>query len=78
GLSHERWSWRRDGEEGTKAHTLRLRTATEVDGLLRAAGFGSVRYLGDWSGEPFRHDSPRLIAVAGRSDGRAPGGGEAD
>lgn len=66
GVSRERWQWRRGEDEGVKEHVLRLRTATEVDRLLTRSGFGRVRYLGDWSGEPFARDSARLIAVAER------------
>lgn len=68
GVSHERWRWRSsDGREaGEKRHTLRLRTATEIDRLLRAAGFEDVVYYGDWDGSPLTHEAERLIAVAGR------------
>jgi SAM-dependent methyltransferase len=64
GISHERLRWRRGGERGEKRHALRLRTATEIDRLLRLAGFASIAYFGDWNGERLRLDSPRLIAVA--------------
>jgi ubiquinone/menaquinone biosynthesis C-methylase UbiE len=64
GISYERLRWRRGEEEGEKRHALRLRTATEIHGLLTAAGFEQVRYYGDWTGEPLRYDSPRVIAVA--------------
>ncbi len=66
GISHERWRWRSgDGsEQGEKRHALRLRTATEIDGLLRAAGFQDITYHGDWDGSPLTHDAERLIAVA--------------
>jgi SAM-dependent methyltransferase len=64
GISHERLRWRRGEERGEKRHALRLRTATEIDRLLRLAGFGEIEYLGDWNGERLRLDSPRLIAVA--------------
>jgi SAM-dependent methyltransferase len=64
GISHERLRWRRGDERGEKRHALRLRTATEIDRLLRFAGFGSIEYFGDWNGEKLRLDSPRLIAVA--------------
>jgi SAM-dependent methyltransferase len=67
GISHERLQWRRGDAGGRKAHALRLRTATEIAGLLAAAGFGRVRYFGDWQGRPLRHDSPHLIAVAPNS-----------
>lgn len=64
GISYERLRWRRGEEGGEKRHALRLRTATEIDGLLAAAGFVDIRYYGDWSGEPLTHESPRVIAVA--------------
>jgi len=64
GLSHERWLWRRGAERGEREHVLRLRTATEVAGLLRRAGFRDARFYGDWDGSPLGLESPRLIAVA--------------
>lgn len=64
GISEEKLRWRRGEERGEKSHALKLRTATEIDGLLRAAGFEEIRYYGDWDGEPLRYDSPRVIAVA--------------
>jgi ubiquinone/menaquinone biosynthesis C-methylase UbiE len=64
GISYERLRWRRGKESGEKRHALRLRTATEIDGLLRAAGFTSIDYFGDWDGSPLRHDSGRVIAIA--------------
>lgn len=64
GISHERWRWRAGETEGEKRHTLRLRTATEIDALLRASGFARIQYFGDWGGGPFERDSERLIAIA--------------
>ena len=64
GISHERWRWRAGETEGEKHHALRLRTATEIDALLRAAGFARIQYFGDWDGGPFERDSERLIAIA--------------
>ncbi len=64
GISHERLRWRRDERSGEKRHALRLRTATEIDRLLREAGFARLAYYGDWDGSLLRHDSPRLIAIA--------------
>jgi ubiquinone/menaquinone biosynthesis C-methylase UbiE len=63
GISHERWRWRRGSESGRSQHALRLRTATEIDALLRAAGFVDIVYYGGWRGEPLRHDSERVVAV---------------
>jgi ubiquinone/menaquinone biosynthesis C-methylase UbiE len=64
GISHERLQWRRGVESGRKQHALRLRTATEVDALLRGAGFTSIAYHGDWDGRPFTHRHESLIAIA--------------
>lgn len=64
GISHEKLRWRRGPDSGRKAHALRLRTATEIDALLKAAGFGDIEYFGTWAGAPLRHDSEHLIAVA--------------
>jgi len=64
GISRESLRWRRGDESGEKRHALRLRTATEIDGLLTAAGFGPIEYYGDWDGSRLERRSPRLIAVA--------------
>lgn len=66
GISYEKLQWKRGEETGRKQHALRLRTAGEIDGLLRAAGFGDVEYYGDWNGRPFSHRDSSLIAVAGK------------
>jgi SAM-dependent methyltransferase len=52
-----------DGPPEGAEYTMRVYTATEVDRMLRAAGFGSVDYHGSLGGEPFALDS-RLVAVA--------------
>jgi SAM-dependent methyltransferase len=65
GISHEVLRWRGpDGRERTKRHSLRLRTATEMVGLLEQAGLEVREAWGDWDGRPFRHDAPRLIVRA--------------
>lgn len=64
GISRERLKWRRGHESGRKRHALRLRTATEIDALLRGAGFDDICYYGDWSGASFHHRAESLIAVA--------------
>jgi ubiquinone/menaquinone biosynthesis C-methylase UbiE len=64
GVSHEVTRWRRAGERGEKRHALRLRTATEIDALLKVAGFTEIVYHGDWEGSPFDHRAERLIALA--------------
>jgi len=68
GISHEKLRWKRGEESGRKQHSLRLRTATEIDGLLRAGGFDDVVYYGDWDGRPFTHRDSSLIAVATKSE----------
>jgi SAM-dependent methyltransferase len=64
GVSYERLKWRRGEESGRKRHAMRLRTATEIDDLLRVGGFDDVEYYGDWHGKPFAHDDASLIAIA--------------
>lgn len=64
GISHERLRWRHGERTGAKTHALRLRTATEIDALLRSAGFTEVAYYGSWAGAPFTHRDESLIAVA--------------
>lgn len=64
GISHERLRWRRGDAEGRKAHALRLRTATEIDALLRASGFEDIEFCGSWQGDPFHHEDESLIALA--------------
>lgn len=64
GISHEVTQWKRGSERGEKRHSLKLRTATEIAGLLAAAGFDRVEWYGDWDGSPFHHRSERVIAVA--------------
>jgi SAM-dependent methyltransferase len=64
GISRERLRWRRGMETGRKSHALRLRSATEIDALLKAAGFSDIEYFGDWDGAPMHHRAESLIAVA--------------
>jgi SAM-dependent methyltransferase len=64
GISYEKLRWKKGEASGEKRHALRLRTATEIDGLLRAAGFNDIAYYGDWEGRPFSHRDDSLIAVA--------------
>lgn len=66
GISYEKLRWRRGEQSGAKRHALRLRTATEIDALIRAAGFEDVSYFGDWEGAPFSHRDSSLIAVAAK------------
>ena len=67
GVAAERWRWRApDGRQGASEHRLRVYTAGEALGLLRAAGYEPVEVLGDWDGRAFDHESPRLIVRAVR------------
>jgi SAM-dependent methyltransferase len=66
GISYERLRWKRGERTGAKRHALRLRTAGEIDGLLRAAGFEAIDYYGDWDGRAFAHTDSSLIAVAAK------------
>ena len=64
GITYDAFRWTRGEEKGRKSHALRLRTATEIAGLLRLAGFDDdVEWFGDWDLSPLRRDSPRAIAV---------------
>ena len=67
GISRERLQWRRGTASGRKAHALHLRTATEIDALLKTAGFTTVDYYGGWDGRPFSYEAESLIAVAHRN-----------
>lgn len=66
GLSHEvlRWTGPRGG--GSKRHSLRLRTATELLRLAEAAGLVATGAYGGWALERFARTSERLILVAER------------
>lgn len=70
GSSREVLHWRGpDGVERTKAHSIRIRTATEWGRLLEGAGWEAAEWLGDWDLEPFTLASPRLIVLARRPAG---------
>jgi SAM-dependent methyltransferase len=65
GVSHETLHWRSPtGEEGVKRHSIRIRTATEWDALLKRAGFRAAEWFGDWSLEPLALGSEELIVVS--------------
>lgn len=64
GVSHEVLRWRGPDGGGTKRHSLRLRTATAMAGLLAAAGFRVEDAYGGWTMERFGRESERLILVA--------------
>jgi cyclopropane fatty-acyl-phospholipid synthase-like methyltransferase len=68
GVSREWTRWSKGERKGEKYHELRIRTATEWDGLLRRAGLVPVDWWGDWELAPFIHSSENLIVVCQRRE----------
>lgn len=68
GVSREWTRWRKGKRAGEKYHELRVRSATEWDALLRAAGLVPVDWYGSWEMVPFSRTSEDLIAVCRRGD----------
>jgi ubiquinone/menaquinone biosynthesis C-methylase UbiE len=66
GVTREWTTWSRGDRTVEKRHAVRVRSATEWDGLLRAAGLLPREWWGDWSCAPFLHASEALIVVAER------------
>jgi hypothetical protein len=64
GVSHEVLRWRGPTGGGTKRHSLRLRTATEIVALLEAARFTVEAAYGGWFMEHLDQESEHLILVA--------------
>ena len=64
GISHEVLRWDGPDGAGRKRHSLRIRTGDEMQGLAERAGLHVTDRLGDWNGEPFAPDAPRLILLA--------------
>jgi SAM-dependent methyltransferase len=65
GVVREWLHWRGGGlAAGEKYHELRLRTATEWNVLLRAAGLVPREWYGSWELAPFDHESESLIVLA--------------
>ncbi|HEV2131765.1 MAG TPA: class I SAM-dependent methyltransferase [Longimicrobiaceae bacterium] len=67
GVNHEWMHWQRGADAGEKDHRMRVRTVTEWDALLRAAGLAPESWYGGWNGRPFTHESPRLVVLARRA-----------
>jgi len=67
GVSREWTRWSKGAERGEKYHELRIRTATEWDVLLRAAGLVPIYWYGYWELAPFIHTSEDLIVVCRRA-----------
>ena len=63
GVSREWTRWTKGAKGGEKYHELRIRSATEWDRLLRAAGLVPVDWYCDWELAPFIHTSEDLIVV---------------
>jgi SAM-dependent methyltransferase len=56
-----------DGRSENIVLRLGLVDRVELEEDLGLAGFGSVRFMGDYDGSPFEgEDSPRLLALAGK------------
>jgi SAM-dependent methyltransferase len=51
-----------NGDE-TTVHAVRLYRGTEVETMLRQAGFSGVELYGDWGGAPLTAESLRVLAV---------------
>ncbi len=66
GISYESLRWRRKRSKGQKSSAFRVRNATELAGLLDAAGLRPLLWLGGWDGSPFSPRSDRLIVVGER------------
>jgi ubiquinone/menaquinone biosynthesis C-methylase UbiE len=66
GVSHEVLRWSGRTGSGTKRHSLRLRSATELAGLAEATGFAVSAVFGGWEQELFGRASERLILIARR------------
>lgn len=58
------WTFVHQGRELVRTWRMRVYSAAELAGLLRAAGFSEVRFYGSWDGAALKIGSPRTIAVA--------------
>ncbi|WP_438748688.1 class I SAM-dependent methyltransferase [Pararhizobium sp. O133] len=43
---------------------LSFRDQTEIEFMLRQAGFSEMEWLGEWDSQPFRTESPEIIVIA--------------
>lgn len=66
GVSHEVLRWQGPGGQGEKRHSLRLRSAREMAGLVEGAGLRLLDAYGGWQQEPFEPASERMILLARR------------
>ena len=54
----------RNGIRKDKPFFIQLYNRQKMSGLLKKAGFKSVRFFSDWDSKPFTRDSRRMIVVA--------------
>ncbi len=66
GRAGETWRWLENGRWASMQFDTRLYTATELKGLIEAAGLRWLTVYGGWEGEEFGPHSRRIIAVAVR------------
>jgi ubiquinone/menaquinone biosynthesis C-methylase UbiE len=52
------------GRRERSVSRLRFPSRSQIDGLLKVAGYAAVEWLGDWDGSPFAPESPEIIALA--------------
>jgi SAM-dependent methyltransferase len=52
----------KDGDD-TSVHAVRLYRGSEVEAMLKVAGFARIDLYGDWDGAPLTSDSLRVLAV---------------
>jgi len=62
-LAH-RWTVIRDGRKEELSLSHRIYSGPDLASMLGAAGFGSVRLYGNFSGTPYDQNAVKLIAVA--------------
>jgi SAM-dependent methyltransferase len=61
---HNEWTVVRDGRARTFDFLLRVYSGPELQALLHAAGFPTVRLYGALDGRPYDHEAERLVAIA--------------
>jgi SAM-dependent methyltransferase len=66
GVMEARWTLTAGGIERSFTSRIRMYTATELDEMLRAAGFREVAFHGDLGGGPPSLDRYEVVAVATR------------
>lgn len=62
------WTLVRGTERVSRSFGLRLYAGTELDALLRRAGFDEVQILGGLDGSPYDQTARRLVAIAARGE----------